>query len=339
MRTDSFDYPLPESAIAQHPLPRGTTRLLACRRADGSCRDARFSDLPDLLPRGALLVINDTRVIPARLAVRLPGGGRGEILLLKRTGPLEYHALVRPGRKLPPGRTVSLKDGSPVFIQAAEGRGERRIAFASDPSPLVQAIGRVPLPPYIRREDTADDRADYQTVYAREEGSVAAPTAGLHFTHGMLDRLRKAGVCIVPITLHVGTGTFRPIRSDTLDGHRMDEESYRVPEETAKAVGQARRDGRAVIGVGTTVCRALESAAMDGGGTVRSREGKTRLFITPGFRFQVLDGLLTNFHLPRSTPLVLAASFAGRGRMSAWYNTALQKGYRFLSYGDAMLIL
>jgi S-adenosylmethionine:tRNA ribosyltransferase-isomerase len=339
MRTEAFDYPLPESAIAQYPLPRGTTRLLACRREDGSCRDARFADLPGLLPPGALLVINDTKVVPARLPVRLPGGGHGEIFLLKKAGSFIYRALVRPGRKLLPGRTLDLGGGLQAMIRATAGRGERMVEFSADPSPFLKEKGCVPLPPYIRRKETHRDRKDYQTVYAREEGSVAAPTAGLHFTPGMLDRLREAGIRIAPITLHVGTGTFRPITSETLEGHRMEAESYRIPESTAKAVREARKDGRAVIGVGTTVCRTLESRALEHGWTVAAGSGDTSLFITPGFRFRVLDGLLTNFHLPRSTPLVLVSAFAGREEVLAWYNAALQREYRFLSYGDAMLIL
>jgi S-adenosylmethionine:tRNA ribosyltransferase-isomerase len=339
MRLDLFDYPLPESAIAQHPLPRGTTRLLVCNRKDGSCRDAKFSDLPGLLPPGALLVINDTKVIPARLPVRLAGGGKGEIFLLKREGPLEYLALVRPGRKFPVGKTLPLEEGLNVRVLAAGDRGKRHVAFSADPAGLLRSRGRVPLPPYIRREDTPEDRTDYQTVYAREEGSVAAPTAGLHFTEGMLDRLRGEGILISPVTLHVGTGTFRPVTSETLEDHQMDREACRIPEETAQTLREARRKGWPVIGVGTTVCRTLESRARACGGDVTPGEGETDLFITPGFPFRVLDGLLTNFHLPRSTPLVLVSAFAGRENVLAWYNTALHHGYRFLSYGDAMLVL
>ena len=338
-RTDEYDYPLLEDAIAQRPLPRGTTRLFVGNRTTGTWADARFADLPHHLPSGALLILNDTKVIPARLPVRFPGGGKGEILLLKKTGVLEYRALVRPGRKLGPGKVLALAEGMEVRIISVEGRGERRVAFSSDPAALMAAHGRVPLPPYIRRDAEPGDHSDYQTVYAREDGSVAAPTAGLHFTSAMLRRLGESGIEVAFITLHVGPGTFRPITAATLDGHRMDAEAYSIPEAASEAIRRARLDRRPIIGVGTTVCRTLESAAIRNDGDVPAGEGETDLFITPGFHFRVLDGLLTNFHMPRSTPLVLASSFAGRDRIIEWYGKALAGGYRFLSYGDAMLIL
>lgn len=339
MRTDEYDYPLPDASIAQRPLKRGTTRLFVGNRATGTWTDARFADLPLHLPPGALLILNDTKVIPARLSIRFPGGGKGEIFLLKKTGPLDYRAMVRPGRKLGPGKVVSLGQTMEVRMVSVEGRGERRVTFSSDPSALIRSLGRVPLPPYIRRDVEPEDVSNYQTVFAREDGSVAAPTAGLHFTPAMLQRLGESGIQVAFITLHVGLGTFRPITMATLDGHRMDTESYRIPEAVAEAIRRARQEKRPIIGVGTTACRTLESAALRHDGDVPAGDGETDLFITPGFRFRVLDGLLTNFHLPRSTPLVLASAFAGRDRILEWYRHALALNYRFLSYGDAMLIV
>ena len=338
MRLDLFDYPLPEAAVAQEPFPKGSSRLLAGERAGGTCRDARVADLPLLLPRGTVLVLNDTRVFPARLHGALEGGGKAEVLLTRRLGEREYLALARPGRKLRPGAVVRFEGGLEAAVEAAGGRGERRIRFSADPGPHIGAMGRIPLPPYIRRPDRAEDREWYQTVYARVEGSVAAPTAGLHFTRELLAGLQEAGVEVVHLTLHVGIGTFRPIEGETFEGHRMDPERFRIPEATAAAVNRAKAEGRKVVAVGTTATRTLEASALEHG-RVKAGEGETGLFITPGFPFRVLDGLMTNFHMPRSTPLVLTCAFGGRERVLAWYNHAVAAGYRFLSYGDATLIL
>ena len=337
MRLDLFDYPLPEAAIAQEPLPKGTTRLLVGERATGACRDSRVADLPGILPRGTVLVLNDTRVFPARLHGLLDGGGKAEVLLTRRLGELEFLALARPGRKLRPGAVVRFGEGLEAVVEATGGRGERRLRFSADPAAHIEARGRIPLPPYIRRPDRAEDRDWYQTVYAREEGSVAAPTAGLHFTRDLLAGLEGAGIEVVHLTLHVGMGTFRPIEGETLDGHRMDPERFRIPAAAAEAVNRAKAEGRKVVAVGTTATRTLEASAL-AHGRVEAGEGETGLFITPGFRFRVLDGLMTNFHQPRSTPLVLTSAFGGRERVLAWYNHALSAGYRFLSYGDATLI-
>jgi S-adenosylmethionine:tRNA ribosyltransferase-isomerase len=338
MRLDLFDYPLPEGAIAQAPLPRGTTRLLAGERASGRCRDAAVADLPALLPPGTVLVLNDTRVFPARLHGELAGGGKAEVLLTLRLGALEYLALARPGRKMRPGARVRFGGGLEAEVRASGGRGERRLRFSEDPRPHLDARGRIPLPPYIRRPDGPEDREWYQTVYAREEGSVAAPTAGLHFTPALLSALGAAGVEVVRLTLHVGVGTFRPIAGETLEGHRMDPERFRIPAAAAEAVNRAKGEGRRVVAVGTTATRTLEASALEHG-RVTAGEGETGLFITPGYEFRVLDGLMTNFHQPRSTPLVLTCAFGGRERVLAWYNHAISAGYRFLSYGDATLIL
>jgi len=337
-RLDLFEYPLPEVSIAQEPLPRGGTRLLVGDRASGKCKDARVADLPDLLPRGTVLVLNDTKVVPARLHGRLPGGGRAEVLLLRRLDERVHLALVRPGRKLRPGATVHFEGGLEAEVESAGPRGERRVRFSADPGPHIETLGRIPLPPYIRRPDRAEDRTWYQTVYAREEGSVAAPTAGLHFTPELLEALTEAGVETVHLTLHVGMGTFRPIAGETAEGHRMDAERFHVSEAAAEAVNRAKGEGRRVVAVGTTTTRTLEATAQENG-RVCPGGGETALFITPGFRFRVLDGLMTNFHLPRSTPLLLTCAFGGRERVLEWYNQALSKGYRFLSYGDATLIL
>lgn len=338
MLTSDFDYHLPDASIAQQPARRGTSRLLVVDAPKGE-RHCRIGELTEALHPGDLLVINDTKVFPARLFARRPGtGGKVELLLVERLARLEWTALVKPGRKARPGDRLELAPGLEVEIVGEAGDGQRRVRFSQPIEPWLGDLGHVPLPPYIKRADAPSDRESYQTVYASQEGAIAAPTAGLHFTRRLLDDLGDRGVESASLTLHIGIGTFKPVKTALVHEHRMDRERYRVPEATATALRRTRRAGGRVVAVGTTVVRALESAALAGGGSVLAGEAKTGLFIAPGFRFQVVDLLLTNFHLPRSTLLMLVCAFAGRERILTAYRQAIEHGYRFYSYGDAMLV-
>ncbi len=337
-RVSDFDYELPESAIAQRPGSRGRSRLLVTGAEGDAERHRTVGELPEILRSGDLLVVNDTRVLPVRVfATRQPSGGRVELLLVEKLCPRTWEALARPARRLKPGTALELEGGLGAEVEAAGERGLRRLRFAAEVEPHLERFGHVPLPPYIRRGDEAADRESYQTVYARHPGAVAAPTAGLHFTPELLADLEARGVHRAAVTLHVGYGTFKPITAERVEDHRMDAERYSVPEAAAAAIRRARRSGGRVVAVGTTVVRTLESAA-SGDGTVRSGAGSTELFITPGFRFRAVDALLTNFHLPRSTLLMLVCAFAGRDRVLAAYREAVARGYRFYSYGDAMFL-
>ncbi len=329
MLTSDFDYDLPAGSIAQEAAPRGESRLLVLDRT-GPERHARVRDLPRLLQPGDLLVLNDTRVIPARLFGRSTGGGRMEILLVERLGEREWEALVKPGKRARSGARIEFDEGLTAEVMG-KGEDRYRLRFSEAIEPHLERLGHIPLPPYIHRPDTSEDRERYQTVYARTPGAIAAPTAGLHFTEGLLREIEEAGVGIARVTLHVGIGTFKTVSAERIEEHRMDRERYEISEEAAQAIRRADR----IVAVGTTVVRTLESAAM-GTGEVRAGSGSTELFITPGFRFQVVDALLTNFHLPRSTLLMLVSAFAGRERVVAAYEEAVREGYRFYSYGDAM---
>jgi len=357
VRIDDFDYPLPEACIAQRPAAaRSHSRLLRLPPGDGPPSHHRFAELPALLCPGDLLVLNDTRVIPARLVGRKATGGRLEILLDRPLGEARARAgrvgqrwacLAQASKPWRPGVWAELPGGARATPVGPGPEGGLEIELEL-PGPLeayLAAHGRVPLPAYIRRQatggaaaeaDEALDRERYQTVFAREAGAVAAPTAGLHFDAALLDALAAAGVERAALTLHVGPGTFLPVRAAELEAHRMHAERYRVPPETAAAVERARREGRRVVAVGTTVVRALEGAWGPGG--LAPGEGLTSLFIRPGYRFRAVDALVTNFHLPRSTLLVLVAALAGRERVLGAYAEAVRAGYRFYSYGDAMLI-
>ena len=338
MLTRDFDYHLPAASIAQEPAARGESRLLVLDR-QGPERHARVRDLPRLLCPGDLLVLNDTRVIPARLfGRRAGGGGRMELLLVEKASDREWIALVRPGKRARPGTAIELAPNLDAEVIDREEEGRYRLRFSEPVEPHLERLGHVPLPPYIHRPDTAADRERYQTVYARSPGAIAAPTAGLHFTEELLREIEAAGIGIARVTLHVGTGTFKPVTAERVEEHRMDSERYEIGEEAAAAIRHARERGARMVAVGTTVVRTLESAALAGDGEVRAGRGATELFITPGFRFQVVDALLTNFHLPRSTLLMLVSAFAGRERVLAAYEEAIREGYRFYSYGDAMLM-
>jgi S-adenosylmethionine:tRNA ribosyltransferase-isomerase len=348
--TSDFAYDLPEEAIAQRPLPRGEARLLVLDR-EGPGRHRRVRDLPGLLAPRDLVVLNDTRVIPARLfGRRRPAGGRVEVLLVEKVGETSWDVLVKPGRKARTGTVLEFGEGfagtmvpraaAPAAAAAGEKDGRRRIRFASPVEPYLERLGHVPLPPYIKRADEAADREAYQTVYARHPGAIAAPTAGLHLSRDLLARLAAARVSTASVTLHVGIGTFKPVTASLVHEHRMERERWEVPEATAEAIRRVRREGGRVVAVGTTVVRTLEAAARAAAapaGEVAAGSGATDLFIVPGFAFRVVDALLTNFHLPRSTLVMLVAAFAGRDRLLAAYREALAAGYRFYSYGDAML--
>lgn len=382
MNVAEFEFELPDELVAQEPPPeRGQSRLLVLDRATGAVEHTRFIRLGDYLRPGDLLVLNDTRVFPARLlGRRVPTGGAVECLLIRQlptpessvqiptpnaqrpgiggeprggsreSGPGSsqlWEALMHPGQKLKPGARVEfagegVRIGGEVLARHFHGRRTIRLWMEAGPGDLAAAIdriGHVPLPPYIRRPDRPVDRERYQTVYARERGSVAAPTAGLHFTPELLDELAARGVERTTITLHVGYGTFKPVRVERVEDHVVDPERFSVPAAAADAISRARRAGRRVIAVGTTTTRALESLAVNPDGTVSPASGETRLFIHPGHEFRIVQGLVTNFHLPKSSLLILVAAFAGRERVLAAYREAVERRYRFYSYGDAMLIV
>lgn len=344
MDLDLFDYELPPERIAQYPTEeRDASRLLVLDRARGRREDRLFRDLPELLRPGDLLVLNDSRVIPARVQGRLlPGAGRVELLFVRESGPGRWQVLARPARRCRPGALISVGDGQ-ARVRIVESAGDgRRVVELPDGGAirdLLERYGVPPLPPYIARhaKPGQEDWERYQTVYAARDGSVAAPTAGLHFTSRLLDRLKVSGVEVTSLTLHVGPGTFRPIRTRQVEAHRLDAEAVEIRAEAAGAVARARAEGRRVIAVGTTTCRALESAA-GAGGAIRPVSGLVDLYIYPGYRFRATDALLTNFHLPRSSLLLLVSAFAGREAVLDAYRHAAAAGYRFYSYGDAMLL-
>jgi S-adenosylmethionine:tRNA ribosyltransferase-isomerase len=365
LRVTDFDYDLPAELIAQVPVPRrDRSRLLLLDRRTGSLQHRLFCDLVEFLTPSDLLVINEVKVFPARLLGRSERQRSVEVLLTREIDTDCWEALIQPSRKMRPGDRLQLADGA-IEAHVLERRGEGahllRLAHDGVLSDLLWRVGQMPLPPYIKRRgvgcrdqglgkdvgvplypkpSTLDpsllDRERYQTVYAKHEGAIAAPTAGLHFTTELIDALKQRGIRFAPITLYVGPGTFRPVRTASVEDHRMEPEHYVIPEVTATAIKAARNDGRRVIAVGTTTVRALEHASTDG--EVRAGAGTADLFIFPGYRFRIIDALITNFHLPRSTLLMLVSAFAGRDRILAAYREAIAQRYRFYSYGDAMLI-
>jgi S-adenosylmethionine:tRNA ribosyltransferase-isomerase len=354
MLVSNFDFDLPEDLIAQSPAAeRGQSRLLVLNRDTGAIQHERFAAIVSLLGPGDLLVLNDTRVFPARLlGQRVPSGGAVECLLVRRTetaspdGAETWEALMHPGQKLKPGARVRF-DGAEASIHGAvlEQRffGRRTVRLwtdgALDVAQSIERIGHMPLPPYIHRRDEPADRDRYQTIYARDRGSIAAPTAGLHFTQPLLDALAARGVRQTTITLHVGYGTFKPVRVEQVDEHEVDPEPFTVSSDAARALTDALRDRRRIVAVGTTTTRALESLTIAADGSVVPATGETRLFVHPGHQFRVVSGLVTNFHLPKSSLLMLVAAFAGREHVLAAYREAIAQRYRFYSYGDAMIIL
>jgi S-adenosylmethionine:tRNA ribosyltransferase-isomerase len=351
MQLDEYDYELPAHLIAQHPLKeRDRARLLTLDRTQRTMMHLRVRDLATVLTPQDVLVINDTKVFPARLlGRRRDSGGRVEILLVRPERPRCWQALIKPSQRLAVGAEVIFEGTDwTAVIGGLDPTGTRQVEFRGGGNfrSWLAHFGRIPLPPYIKRpleheatlSTRLDDRRRYQTVYAKHQGSVAAPTAGLHLTRPLLRRLQELGVEVQVVTLHVGPGTFRPLRAATVEAHTMDAERYWIALATAAALEAAKAAGKRLIAVGTTTARALESAA-DPNGRLRELEGNTTLFMYPGYRFKVVDGLLTNFHLPRSTPLLLAMALAGREQIFAAYREAVAQQYRFYSYGDAMLIL
>jgi len=343
MKVSDFDYELPKELIAKFPVePRDSSRLMVLHRNTGEIEHRIFRDIVEYLKPGDVLVINDTKVIPARLFGKLETGGKVELLLVRQPGLGIWEVMAKPARKLKEGKRIYFDEELEAIVKGYGGEGRRIVEFIlksnKDFMEKLEEIGHIPLPPYIEREEKPEDREKYQTVFARKEGAVAAPTAGLHFTEELLQKLKDKGIIIKNITLHVGPGTFKPVKVENVEEHQMDYETYHVPEDTAAEINRAKEEGRRVIAVGTTVTRTLESAA-EKDGKVKSGEGSTNLFIYPGYRFKVIDALITNFHLPRSTLLMLVSAFAGRERILNAYREAVKKGYRFYSYGDAMFIL
>jgi S-adenosylmethionine:tRNA ribosyltransferase-isomerase len=368
VQTADFDYELPPELIAQAPAPqRDQSRLLVLHRNSGSLEHRQFRDLPGFLRPGDVLVLNNSRVIPARLRGRnARTGGEFELLLLEEVATNDWWAMLRPGKRARPGTEIVIRNtrGEPTQICAtvleknAEGHGRLRFTGAADILQVLEQLGEVPLPPYINRAAAgpqAADRERYQTVYAQPGGSVAAPTAGLHFTESLLQALRSLGVEVCFVTLHVGLGTFAPVKAETIEGHIMHEERYEVSEQSAQVINRAKSEGRRVLAVGTTSLRVLESEGakatseekrlLASSPSVRAGTGRTRLFVYPPYDFRIVDGLLTNFHLPRSTLLMLISAFAAPGETKGreWvlsaYREAVRERYRFFSYGDAMLIV
>jgi S-adenosylmethionine:tRNA ribosyltransferase-isomerase len=336
MRRADFSYELPQELIAARPLPeRSASRLLALDGATGETRDLAFRDLGSLLRPGDVLVLNDTRVLPARVKGRKPSGGACELLLERILDGRRFLAQARASKGVLPGTRIDLPADA-VAVAVARHGGLVEFELDREPLPYFEAEGTVPLPPYVAREAEPADRERYQTVYAASPGAVAAPTAGLHFDRESLARLAAQGIESARLTLHVGAGTFMPMRTEEIEAHRMHAERIRVPLDAVAAIAAARRRGGRVVAVGTTVVRALEAAAA--GGRLAPCDGETDIFIRPGYRFRVVDGLLTNFHLPESTLLVLVAAFAGRERVLAAYHHAIAGRYRFYSYGDAMFV-
>ena len=341
MKTSDFFYDLPEELIAQDPLEdRTASRLLVLNRETGAVEHKIFSDVIDYLNDGDCLVINNTRVIPARLIGEKEGtGGKVEVLLLKRRANDVWETLVKPGKKLRPGARVTFGDGrlkAEILEIAEEGNRLVRFYYEGIFEEILDSLGEMPLPPYITHK--LEDKEMYQTVYAKYDGSAAAPTAGLHFTKELLNKIEEKGIKIASITLHVGLGTFRPVKVDDVNNHHMHTEWYEVNAEAADIINETKRNGGRVICVGTTSCRTIESVA-DENGYMKAKTGETDIFIYPGYKFKVMDGLITNFHLPESTLVMLVSAFAGKENVLAAYETAVKERYRFFSFGDAMILI
>ena len=341
MKTSDFFYDLPEELIAQDPLEERTaSRLLVLNRETGAIEHKIFSDVIDYLNEGDCLVINNTRVIPARLIGEKEGtGGKVEVLLLKRRANDVWETLVKPGKKLKPGAKITFGDGrlrAEVLEVVEEGNRLVKFYYEGIFEEILDSLGEMPLPPYITHK--LEDKEMYQTVYAKYDGSAAAPTAGLHFTKELLSQIEEKGIKIASITLHVGLGTFRPVKVDDVNNHHMHTEWYEVNAEAADIINETKRNGGRVICVGTTSCRTLESVA-DENGYMKAKTGETDIFIYPGYKFKVMDGLITNFHLPESTLVMLVSAFAGKENVLSAYETAVKERYRFFSFGDAMILI
>lgn len=341
MKTSDFYYDLPEELIAQDPLEdRTASKLLVLDRKTGAVKHKIFSDVIDYLTEGDCLVINNTRVIPARLIGEKEGtGGKVEVLLLKRRANDVWETLVKPGKKLKPGAKITFGDGrlrAEVLEVVEEGNRLVKFYYEGIFEEILDSLGEMPLPPYITHK--LEDKEMYQTVYAKFDGSAAAPTAGLHFTKELLNKIEEKGIKIASITLHVGLGTFRPVKVDDVNNHHMHTEWYEVNAEAAEIINETKRNGGRVICVGTTSCRTIESVA-DENGYMKAKTGETDIFIYPGYKFKVMDGLITNFHLPESTLVMLVSAFAGKENVLSAYETAVKEKYRFFSFGDAMILI
>jgi len=338
MQLADFDFPFDPTLIAKSPSrPRDLARLLVVPRGKGSFSDLRIIDLPDLLKAGDVVVVNDTKVLPVRLVgTKEPGGGKVEVVLVRGRDDHQWEVFIKGKVKV--GQRITLsEEAQATVVDRSRERTVIKIKVKGSWDSWLDRVGQMPLPPYIKREPTEEDREDYQTMFAKVKGAIAAPTAGLHFTPQLLEALEGRGIRLATITLHVGPGTFRPVTTPTIEEHRMDPEWYHIPRESAETVRQVRENGGRVVAVGTTVARSLEAVARTSG-EVLSRQGETDLFITPGFQFRVVDILLTNFHLPGTTLLMLIAAFAGLEQSRSAYEYAVKNRYRFYSYGDAMLI-
>ena len=338
MQLSDFDFPFDPNLIADHPVkPRDSARLLVVPRNTGSYSHVHVRDLPTLLSSGDLLVVNDTKVMPARLlGTKVPSGGKVELLVVKPRGESQWEVMIKG--KVSPGQSIKLSQS--VHVQVVERTPERTIIQMGGTlsmREILEQVGETPLPPYIKRDPMPEDLVDYQTVFARAEGAVAAPTAGLHFTDELLNALASQGIQKVSVTLHVGPGTFRSVTTEDIDQHQMDTEWFEVSPETCLAINQAKANGRRVVAVGTTVVRSLEASCGEEGKLV-PQSGETRLFIKPGYQFKVVDAIMTNFHFPRTTLLMLVGAFAGIDQARGAYKQAVKEGYRMYSYGDAMLI-
>lgn len=340
LNLNAYDYHLPDELVAQKPLQtRDRSRMLVLNRAEESIEHSLFCRLPEYLQPGDLLVLNDTKVIPARLIGRVAGKeASAEILLLHKQDPEKWVAMVKPGKKLKPGARVVFDQGVEALVEDYAQKGLRLVSFSA-PRPieeLLQELGKVPLPPYIKRDVNYPEQ--YQTIYAENEGSAAAPTAGFHFTDRVFRTLERKGVETTFITLHIGPGTFQPVKTEDIRDHKMHAEFYRIDGKTAETINKAQRNGRRVIAVGTTACRVLETVATEGG-LVTEQEGWTDLYIYPGFTFRLVGAMLTNFHLPRSTLLMLVSALYSHGKIMDAYREAVENKYRFYSFGDCMLIV
>ena len=339
MKTSDFDYYLPEELIAQTPVyPRDSSRLLVYDRESDKTYHKHFYDIKEFLRKGDLLVRNNTRVLPARMFAYTQNGGKVEVLLLKRFNLTDWEVLVKPGKKAKPGAKLVLNEElSLEVLETIEESGSRKVRFYFDGvfEDIISRIGEMPLPPYITEK--LKDQGRYQTVYAKVDGSAAAPTAGLHFTENLIEELKVKGVEIVDVLLHVGLGTFRPVKSDDILSHHMHSEYYEISEEAAEKINKAKKEGRRVIAVGTTSVRTLESAS-DENGFVKPIKANTEIFIYPPYKFKCVDGLITNFHLPKSTLIMLVSALASREKVLELYKTAVEEKYRFFSFGDSMFI-
>lgn len=338
LKKSDFYYDLPEELIAQTPAePRDSSRLLVYDRASGKVEHKIFRDIKNYLRKGDVLVVNNTKVLPARLFAHTEHGGKVEVLLLKRLSALRWEVLVKPGKKCRPGTVLTIDEKLSLTVASVTESGERIVDFKCDGvfEEALERVGSMPLPPYIHEK--LKDKNRYQTVYAKTDGSAAAPTAGLHFTPQLLEEIKAMGVEVAEILLHVGLGTFRPVKEDAITDHKMHSEYYEVNEKAADIISRAKREGRRVIAVGTTSVRTLESAAKDDG-TIESCRGNTSIFIYPPYKFRCVDALITNFHLPESTLIMLVAAMVGREKILELYKTAVEEKYRFFSFGDCMFI-